>query len=70
MAHNIIRRARIVEAFRRAVHLGASREEAFVTVGQSLGLDVQTVEWCVGEEERPHGKREILPNNCLTTLAD
>jgi hypothetical protein len=56
MAHSIIRRARIVEAFRRAVHLGASREEAYVTVGQSLGLDVHTVEWCVGEEEKQRGE--------------
>lgn len=55
MAHNIIRRARIVEAFRRAVHLGASRDEAYAAVGQSFGLDVHTVEWCVGEEEKQRG---------------
>jgi hypothetical protein len=70
MAHNIIRRARIIDAFHRAVALGSSRSEAFHTVGQSLGLDVQTVEWCVGEEEEKHCRREILSNNCLTTLAD
>lgn len=55
MVHNIIRRARIVEAFHRALSLGSSREEAFVAVGQALGLEAQTVEWCVGEEEKLRG---------------
>lgn len=62
MAHNIIRRARIVEAFRRAVHLGASRDEAYVTVGHALGLEAQTVEWCVGEEEKQRGEVDHARN--------
>lgn len=51
MAHNVIRRQRIVDAFRRALQLGGDRREACHSVGQALGLDTQTVEWCVGEAE-------------------
>lgn len=49
MAHNVIRRQRIVEAFLRALQLGANRHEACHTVGQALGLDTETVEWCVDD---------------------
>jgi hypothetical protein len=53
MAHNIIRRDGIVTAFRRALALGSTREEAAAVAGQTFGLDADIVLWVVDEDESP-----------------
>jgi hypothetical protein len=50
MAHNIIRRDRVLKLYHQAITSGASHEAACETVGASVGLDPATVAWVVTEQ--------------------
>ncbi len=45
----IITKEKVIEAYRRALALGGSAEEAVATVAQALALPVETVAECVAE---------------------
>ena len=48
---SIIERKNITEAYRRAVELGGSHEEACITVARALALDEETVARVVAPAE-------------------